>query len=227
MLNYDQIMALVHDVEIAQRLGVDRHGRALVLDSIPGPLTRGGSYLDPRAITTPIANVALGELLAKAEEVGGNNRGERVATYCNSDDWQKDHGPWCAQYASWCGQEAHGEHMERCPGARRLVLKLRDYEGGKIEPGEIAPDDYLAWDRESDTPFAGHVAICVAIEEESGAGKRWVWVIDGNKNVPGAPRRHRKGQVRAWRFDAENLDFSKTSRFLYAGRPQPDGVKPK
>ena len=173
LLTHDQIRNIISAPEIYQRLGVDpTTRRSLVVDGDVGPRTRGALYLDPRAITTPVAHVSLEELLDGAQEVGRGNRGPWVEKYARG--WREEgesQGPWCAFEVSWCYDQV--APFPRVGGAIRLV---RDHLE-RVPPHAIAPDDSIAWNSMTRPWPAGHVGLVAALEPD------WVWTLEGNVDL--------------------------------------------
>lgn len=180
-LSWREIRAAYPDTPVAilQRLGIDTRNRALNADGKVGPLTEGARYLNPARITTPIARVALGELLAGAGETEGNNRGPWISKYMGDDNPHAQQGPWCAGFATWCSREVY-EDAPRSLNARASVRRQRH----QVERERVQPDDLISWERKVDgkiSPVHGHVEIVVAVEGDE------VWTIGGNVDVrPGA-----------------------------------------
>lgn len=168
-----------HEIQILQRLGIDQSGRALVCDGRVGPRTEGATYLNPAAVVTPVARVALAELMRGAGESLGNNRGPDVSKYMEDDNPNAQQGPWCAGFATWCLREVY-PNAPRSLNARRSVSQLRH----KVIQRLIRPDDLIAWERVVDGKVSavhGHVEIVALVNGDT------VWTIGGNVDVrPGA-----------------------------------------
>lgn len=168
-----------HEIQILQRLGRDQSGRALVCDGKVGPRTEGATYLNPAAVVTPVALVALGELMRGAGESLGNNRGPDVSKYMGDDNPRAQQGPWCAGFATWCLKQVYPS-APYSQSARRSVSGLKH----KVIQRLIRADDLIAWERRVNgviSPHHGHVEIVALV-----AGDQ-VWTIGGNVDVrPGA-----------------------------------------
>jgi hypothetical protein len=167
------------DVAILQRLGIDQSGRALVCDGKVGPRTEGATFLNPAAVTTPVAKVALAELMRGAGESLGNNRGPDVSKYMRDDSPTAQQGPWCAGFAMWCLREVYPT-APYSQSARRSVSQLRH----KVIQRLVKADDLIAWERVVDGKVSavhGHVEIVALVNGDA------VWTIGGNVDVrPGA-----------------------------------------
>ena len=167
------------DVQILQRLGIDTTDRALTADGKVGPRTEGATYLNPAKITSPVALVALAELLRGAGETVGNNRGADISKYMGDTNPNAKQGPWCAGFASWCLRQVY-------PNAPRSLNARRSVSGLKcaVVPRLTRPDDLIAWERRVDGAISkvhGHVEIVVAVDGDT------VWTIGGNIDVrPGS-----------------------------------------
>ena len=204
LTNYDTLAELGLDVQTIQRLGVDADGKILAVDGIVGPKTRGGTYLNPFAIERPLVEVAKDELLAGAEEIGGNNRGEWVAKYYKRDDASRYHGAWCAAFVGWCLQQAYGEEAPYKWGARRLVDAV-ELAGEEVALEDAQPGDVIGWKRDSSTtPYAGHVGIIAAVDCEH------IYTIEGNSGP--------KGRVRVWRYPKDDPSRGATGELWGIGR---------
>lgn len=168
-----------HEIQILQRLGIDQSGRALVADGKVGPRTEGATYLNPSAVVTPVAKVALAELMRGAGESLGNNRGPDVSKYMDDDNPSAQQGPWCAGFATWALRQVYPS-APRSLNARRSVAQLRH----KVIQRLIKPDDLIAWERKIKGEVSlhhGHVEIVVLVVGDT------VWTIGGNVDVrPGA-----------------------------------------
>jgi len=180
-LTWRQLRATYPDTPIAilQRLGIDLTNRALVADGKVGPRTEGATYLNPARLTSPVALVALGELLRGAGETKGNNRGPDISKYMGDTNPDAKQGPWCAGFATWCLRQVYPD-APRSLNARRSVSGLKH----KVIPRLVRPDDLIAWERRVDGEISkvhGHVEIVVAVDGDQ------VWTIGGNIDVrPGA-----------------------------------------
>jgi hypothetical protein len=167
------------DVQILQRLGIDTNDRALTADGKVGPRTEGATYLNPAKVASPVALVALSELLRGAGETVGNNRGPDISQYMGDDNPNAQQGPWCAGFATWCLRQVYAD-AKRSLNARRSVSGLKY----AVVPRLVRPDDLIAWERRVDGVISkvhGHVEIVVAVDGDA------VWTIGGNVDVrPGA-----------------------------------------
>ena len=171
---WEQLRAAYPDLAIStlQALGIDRDDRALVCDGKVGPRTLGATFLNPAAVTSPVALVALGELLAGAQETLGNNRGPVVSKYMGDKVPTAKQGPWCAGFATWCLRRVYPD-APRSLNARRSVSGL----ALQLRPDQARADDLIAWERKVDgvvSPSHGHVEVVVAVEH------RVIWTIGGN-----------------------------------------------
>jgi hypothetical protein len=168
-----------HEIQILQRLGIDQSGRALVCDGKVGPRTEGAVYLNPAAVVTPAAKVALAELMRGAGESLGNNRGPDVSKYMGDDNPNAQQGPWCAGFATWSLRQVYPT-APRSLNARRSVSQLRH----KVIQRLVRADDLIAWEREVKGKISdvhGHVEIVALVNGDT------VWTIGGNVDVrPGA-----------------------------------------
>lgn len=179
-LTFDELRAARPElpIKIVQRLGHDpQTNRALACDGVAGPATRRAIYLNPDAVTTPVARVALKELLRGAGEVLGKNDGPDVWLYNRARGVFV--GPyvlwaWCALFASWCLWQVYAA-FPKVSGAVRLV---RDHLT-QVQPHELRADDLLAWwSATRGRPF-GHVGIVAAITKSRDAA----WTIEGNVDL--------------------------------------------
>ena len=200
----EELRTLDLSVEIIQRLGVDTDDKILAVDGIIGPKTSGATYLHPECDLHPLVAVAMAELLAGAEEIGGNNRGKWVAKYYRRKDDGRNHGAWCAAFVSWCLGEEYGGDAPYSWGARRLVNAVQK-EGQKVALEDVQEGDVIGWKRESKaTNYAGHVGIVAHVTNEH------IYTIEGN-NGP-------KGRVRVWRYNRENPARGATGPLWGIGR---------
>ena len=209
-LRHDQIRRTGLPVALQQRLGVEPNGKPLAVDGIVGPRTRGATYLDPAELerTHPLVACALEELLAGAQEEGGNNRGADPKKYMRGVLYP---GAWCAAFVSWCLRKAYGEHTPYIRGARRLGLAVAEHsELGQLDAHELEPGDLIVWNRDGPDPgrdpsddWSGHVAIVAHVDCDH------VWTLDGNRG----PR----GRVRVFRHDRANPKMP-NGPFLFGAR---------
>lgn len=181
IISWAEVRALLPDAPVAilQRLGVDSSGAPLTLDGQPGQKTQGGRFLNPVGPHVPGVSCAIRELLLGAQETGRGNVGPHVSRYYKrAEDDPRDHGAWCAAFASWCfGQDIPGAPYSW--GARKLHKRMRPI--AKPRPGCLA-----TWERVSAGPYNGHSGI-VAYVEAGGA----IWTIEGNTGPRGAVRVYR------------------------------------
>lgn len=173
-VTWEQLRAAYPDKPIAtlQALGIDRDDRALVCDGKVGPRTTGATFLNPAAVTSPVALIALGELLDAAQETLGNNRGHAISKYMGDKVPTAKQGPWCAGFATWCLRQAYPS-APRSLNARRSVAGL----ALQLRPDQARADDLIAWERKVDgvvSPAHGHVEIVVGVEYKV------IWTIGGN-----------------------------------------------
>ena len=181
IVSWSELLRVLVDTPVAilQRLGADISGVPLVLDGNAGPLTEGGIFLNPIGPHVPGARTAIQELLAGAQETGRGNTGKWVSKYYQRElSDPRDHGAWCAAFASWC----LGQDIEDAPyswSARRLHKRMRSIPQPRL--GCLA-----TWERASAGPYNGHSGIVVHIET-GGA----VWTVEGNTGPRGAVRAYR------------------------------------
>jgi hypothetical protein len=199
-------------LDVLQRLGHEAGGiKPLVCDGKLGPRTRGGIYLDPQAVLdagcTP-ASVALAELLAGAQEVGGPNAGAWVIKYARLSAGATlgtNRGAWCAFFASWVldqWAQLHGKSFGKEGGARAVVKSLTRVELDSVQVGDL-----VAWPSLTRAPsWAGHVGIVAAVLADG------IYTIEGNVDL----KPYVDG-VSA-RFFERNLVRSDGAKPLYAGR---------
>ena len=182
IITYDELREILGPgpAHILQRLGVDNKGRPLKPDGKVGPLTRAGRFLNPTGPHVPGVQSAVWELLAGAQETGRGNVGPFVSKYYKREpDDTRDHGAWCAAFASWClGQDVPGAPYSW--GARKLHARMRPVDVPR--PGVLA-----TWERASAGPFNGHSGIVAHVEAVGGA----IWTIEGNTGPAGAVRVYR------------------------------------
>lgn len=97
-------------------------------------------------------------------EVGGNNLGPWVKTFCG-----RDNVSWCAGFVGRCLEHATGElgkaPVKRSLGARTLGNNLKAYPGAFniIDSTAIEPGDITVWKRTGPgtTPGSGHIGIAM------------------------------------------------------------------
>lgn len=182
-------------VNRVQRFGFDpKTLRPIAVDGIPGPKTHYAIYYNPKLMfEAPNLIVALNEILAGSQEIGGSNMGPFVRKYFRlKKDPEKNAGPYCAGGASFCLDEAYPE--EDTPyllGAQRLgravadkgVLKDQPLSKRRMPAKDIKPGDLVIYERLTDTPGTGHVGACV-----HNSGDRLV-TVDFNVGAYPAPTR--------------------------------------
>lgn len=182
IITHQQIARLGLATKIVQRLGVDASGKPLVIDGTTGELTRGGRFLNPVGPHIAGVDAAIKELLAGAEEVGGNNAGPFVSKYYKrAPNDPQNHGAWCAAFCGWCLQQDLGPSAPYSWSARRLLDRCEE-QSQAPRLGSVA-----CWERESAGPYNGHVGLVAHVEEDT----RAVWVIEGNTGPRGAVRVYR------------------------------------
>lgn len=215
-LTYQEIRARLPGVpvQILQRLGADpQTGRALVCDGVDGPRTKAAVYLNPDAITTPVASAALKKLLAGSEEELGRNDGPDVHEFARKRGAYvkgRDLGAWCAMFASWCLWQVWSS-FALVLGAIRLV---RDHLA-EVQLHELKPDDLAAWWSMTRPRPHGHVGVIVALTAS------WAWTIEGNVDLrPGIDG------VAARRLPRATLKRIDGAPLAYLGRHE-QGVPPK
>jgi hypothetical protein len=180
MLSYQQIMAKLmlrddfkglsdsHKTNVIQRLGFTSDLTRLSVDGKLGPKTLGGKFLDIDLITTPAAKIALNELVAMSQEVGGSNMGPFVQKYFRMKKLPtKNAGAFCAGGASYCLREGYpGEGTPYLLGAQRLGRAVAAKGAGQHSIQHAKPDDLLIWNRETSTPGTGHVEVTVHVTDD-------------------------------------------------------------
>jgi hypothetical protein len=214
LVDYDRVRDILtalgvpsqHLVERAQRLGFDAQGNRLAVDNREGPRTRGGSFFNPLRINSPVSSIALGELLAGAQEVGINNGGVWVAKYFRSSHLTRDLGNWCAGFCSWCLEQAYpGVKTPVSFGARRMGTLVAQRGKRVTDPTKPRQDDFLIHSRVALDDWRGHISVVVGFDDH------WVYTIDGNVGTFPAP-------VRVFRQPLADPSRSDTTRFLYYAR---------
>lgn len=203
-------------LRIIQRLGHDPiKDEALICDGVEGDATRRAIYLNPQAVTTPVARVALRELLAGAGELLGKNDGPDVHKYNRARGLYV--GPyllwaWCALFASWCLWQVFSS-FPKVSGAVRLV---RDYLT-QVQPHELRPDDLVAWwSATRGRPF-GHVGIVATLTKSRNA----CWTIEGNAKLTS-----KLDGVTARRLPLPHLTRADGSKLACCGRYTKGDPKP-
>jgi CHAP domain/Putative peptidoglycan binding domain len=165
---------------------VDVRGEPLRADGIVGPATwwaleqqpGDAKILDPNAHTLmPPASAggtrrgrsaleaAIGELVARRGEQGGNNRGPDVRKYLN--DVVPEPSEWCAAFVSWCfHQNVTDAPDNKWPvpytvGARALLNNVPKGDRYKLNDAKRRPEpgDLICWSRGDPKGWQGHVGI--------------------------------------------------------------------
>lgn len=191
-----------------QASNLDQHGQPLVIDGSVGPLTwwslthakpvivtpaavdftrmppadLGGNALGRKALAS-----AIGELVAGAGEVGGNNMGKWVRKYLAPAGLDEGE-PWCASFVSWCFFQACGGDeaampFQYTPGAQDMLRQMKD-RGWAEKPKSAyqpLPGDLVFWWREKNPSWQGHVGFVHQLKNGM------LYTIEGNKspNVQG------------------------------------------
>jgi len=190
-------------VRVFQAENLDQNGLPLVVDGTVGPLTwwslnnpkpaaavtaaidftvdpprdAGGSVIGRAAL-----HAAIGELVAGAGEIGGNNKGQWVAKYLAFAGLPEGTS-WCASFVSWCYLQASGGIKENmplpyCPAARGLLQELKNK--GWQQPPQSAyqplPGDIVVWWRESETGWQGHTGLVYRTLDG------YLYTIEGNRS---------------------------------------------
>lgn len=163
-----------------------KHPRSKVTDGVIDykkmpPASAGGTAIGRKAL-----EFAIGELVAGAGEVGGNNKGPWVRKYLQPTGLPEGNS-WCAAFISWCFLQAANGNSAAMPfkytaGARNIFNQFRqkgwtfDGSGPQLEPGDI-----VAWWRISMPSGFGHIGIVHHFEDG------FIYTIEGNKaaNVAG------------------------------------------
>jgi hypothetical protein len=195
-------------VRAFQSQNLDQHGQPLVVDGQVGQLTWWSLTHPKPVIITPSAvdyttlpppeaggsdlgraalAVAIGELKAKAGEVGGNNSGPWVKKYLAPAGLPEGES-WCASFVSWCylqasGGDKHALPFAYCPGARNLLQEFKA-KGWAYAPNsgyQPQPGDIVVWWREKLGGWLGHVGFVYQLKDGM------LYTIEGNKspNVQG------------------------------------------
>jgi hypothetical protein len=153
---------------VIQRMGFTPAGVRLSVDGKLGPKTLSGIFLDPSKIVTPAAKVALDELLALSQEIGGSNMGPFVQKYFRMKKLPtKNAGAFCAGGASYCLSQGYpGEKTPYLLGAQRLGRAVAAEGAGRHSIRDAKPDDLLIWNRKTDKPGTGHVEVAVIITDD-------------------------------------------------------------
>lgn len=224
ILNYQEMKTLMEElypilpekvlIERMQRMGFSKINGGLVnlsVDGIAGPKTKAGVFLSPKVIDTPIALVALEELMLGSQEIGGPNDGIFVKKYFRLRTLEsRNFGPYCAGFASYCLQKAYPKEITPyILGAIRLGNAVAKYNG-RHSIQDAKKDDLPIWRRESNTPGTGHVGVFVsnAIEID---GKEYKFTIEGNNGNFPAP-------TRVFAVDVANPSRGVKNEWLFAAR---------
>lgn len=188
-------------VRAFQSQNVDRDGLPLKVDGIVGDLTWTALTGDKPVIAVhPIGvdftvmpspelggtqmgrnglNVAIGELIAGAGEVGGNNAGPWVEKYL--DGRAPAGSSWCAAFVSWCLRAGNGgsSPLAYSLGARDILAQCKK-RGWTIPPGSSElplPGDLVVWWRVAADGWQGHIGFVHQLTD----GK--LYTIEGNKSA--------------------------------------------
>jgi hypothetical protein len=181
ILTYDEIVkhfGAVTEVSMLQKLGFESDGTPLVIDGDLGPKTKGGTFvLMEEEDGMPMrVQVALSELVQDAREVPlGRNSGPFVAKYFLSDDDEKNHGSWCAAFASWCLAQDDSD-APRSVGVRRLLKRLdedEDYTKVSEEASDAQLGDLIFWSRPPKS-YHGHVGFVLGVKDG------YLYTVEGN-----------------------------------------------
>lgn len=195
-------------VRAFQSQNLDQHGQPLVVDGKVGELTLWSLNNPKPVIVTPSAvdytklpppeaggsaigraalGVAIGELKARAGEIGGNNSGKWVKKYLAPAGLPEGNA-WCASFVSWCYLQASGGDKSAmpfayCPGARNLLKEFKA-KGWAYAPNagyQPLPGDIVVWWREKLSGWLGHVGLVYQVKDGM------LYTIEGNKspNVQG------------------------------------------
>ena len=190
-------------VRAFQSQNLDQHGQPLRIDGEVGPLT-WWSLTHPKPIIQPVSAVdystmpqaraggsvlgraalktALGEMIAGAREIGGDNRGKWVRKYLEPAGLGEGES-WCASFVSWCFLASCGMDESRmpfpyCPGARELLrqFKKRDMARPPDSGYEPQPGDIVVWWRERLDGWKGHAGLVHQLKDGM------LYTIEGNKS---------------------------------------------
>jgi hypothetical protein len=223
LLNYDEMLIVMDEfypnlkdavlINRIQRMGFENNSgdlKPLSVDGKAGPKTKGGIYLNPVAITTKVAIVALKELMAGSQEIEGSNSGSFVRKYFRiRGTVPKNYGPYCAGFASYCLDEAYPElDTPYILGAIRMGNAVAA-SGGKHKIAQAKPDDMAIWKRETDSPGTGHIGVFVT-DTVKVDGVDYKFTIEGNVGNFPAPTRvfalkvsdPSRGEKNPWLFAA-------------------------
>jgi hypothetical protein len=199
-------------VKVFQSTNLDPTGSPLGVDGVAGRLTQwsirnrdltqlferpvSDTYsempdnCDGSELARTALQIAIDEMNAGAQEIGGNNQGPFVAKYHRISERaaaQKSWS-WCAAFTSYCFSEASLELGEDMPfvytgGAQNILKQLRR-KGLEVdlETDEPQTGDVIVWKRGSKA-WQGHVGI--VYDYHDGV----LWVIEGNRGAFPAPVR--------------------------------------
>jgi len=185
-------------VKAFQSQNLDPNGQPLVVDGIVGPLT-WWSLRNPKPDipSTGAVNflempsldmdgsehgraalaLAIGEMLAGAREVGGDNRGPWVQKYLNNI--VPEPAAWCAAFVSWCfSQTPQGMPFNYTLGARDIMGQMKR-KGWTYAPGidyQPVPGDLVFWWRVKLEGWQGHVGFLHQLRDGI------LYTIEGNKS---------------------------------------------
>jgi putative peptidoglycan binding protein/CHAP domain-containing protein len=195
-------------VRAFQSQNLDQNGQPLVVDGKVGPLTDWSLRNPKPVIAVPAAvdyktmppdglggspvgrrglQAAIGELIAGAGEVGGNNQGPFVRKYLEPAGIAEG-SSWCASFVSWCYLQAAGGSpasmaFPYCPGARALLGEFKDRGWASAPASDYlpVPGDLVFWWRVQAQGWQGHVGLV----HQSQTGM--LYTIEGNHspNVQG------------------------------------------
>jgi hypothetical protein len=218
LIKYQEVCKILSDnglsgkelINRVQRLGFDAQGNRLVVDGIEGPRTRGALFLNPETVVHPVAMVALDELLAGSQEIGGNNAGKFVAKYFRilglKVSENKDLGNHCAAFASYCLQTAFPDEKTPKSGGARALGNRIGAAGQKVtNPRAPRQGDILIHSRVALDDWRGHASVVV------GSDDKFVYTIDSNVGSFPAP-------CRVYRQPLSNPSRSATTQFLFYAR---------
>jgi len=187
---------LSFSIEIYRRNGVQTAVNSAAV--LAPPLTLA------RQIRAAALSVALGEHIAGAREIGGNNQGSWVRKYLNN--LAQEGSDWCASFVSWCFRETGFAMMfSYAPLAldirnefRRKEEKRRRPYGGQGDRWFYAPEDsyepvpgdLIVWKRGDPTSPWGHIGIVFAFRNG------WLYTIEGNRTNKVQLFRHKRAEMK-------------------------------
>lgn len=124
----------------------------------------------------------VGELNARAGEIGGNNCGPFVRKYLAG--LAAEGNPWCAGFVSFCFDQAPGGIPFSYSVGARDILRQFKQKGWAHQPGSDyspLPGDVVVWWREQPTSTRGHIGIVHQLTNG------FLYTMEGNKspNVQG------------------------------------------